>query len=271
MPNIDLLKKYSRVHMLGIGGVSMSGIAEILNNFGVIVTGSDINDSEIIHKLISNNIKVTVGHNFEDLSKADAVIYSAAIKDTDPEMIKAKELNIATIERCDFLGMLTKAFENTIGVSGTHGKTTTTSMVSLCFIEAGLDPSIQVGAIFSALDGNYRIGNSENLIIEACEYVESFLKFSPKSEIILNIDNDHLDYFKNIENIQKAFAKYVKIIPSDGLLVLNGDDSKCLELAKETDAKTLTYGITNKNTDLPQTGIEDYNVGILLIICITNY
>ena len=134
MPDIDLIKKYNRVHMLGIGGVSMSGIAEILNNFGVTVTGSDIYDSEIVQKLISNNIKVTIGHNLEDLSKAEAVIYSAAIKDTDPEMVKAKELNIPTIERCDFLGMLTKAFENTIGVSVTHGKTTTTSMVSLCFI-----------------------------------------------------------------------------------------------------------------------------------------
>ena len=261
MPNIDLIKNYNRVHMLGIGGVSMSGIAEILNNFGVTVTGSDMNDSEIIHKLISNNIKVTIGHNLEDLSKAEAVIYSAAIKDTDPEMVKAKELNIPTIERCDFLGMLTKAFENTIGVSGTHGKTTTTSMVSLCFIEAGLDPSIQVGAILKAIDGNYRIGNSENFIIEACEYVESFLKFYPKAEIILNIDNDHLDYFKNIENIQKAFAKYVRIIPNDGLLVLNGDDSKCLELAKETNAKTLTYGITNKNTDFFAVNIAFDNDG----------
>lgn len=249
MPNIDLIKKYNRVHMLGIGGVSMSGIAEILSNFGIKVTGSDMSNSEIVEKLISNGIDVTIGHNLENLSKADIVVYSAAIKDDDIEMQKARELNIPIIERCDFLGMLTKAFENTIGISGTHGKTTTTSMVSLCFIEAGLDPSIQVGALLKQIDGNYRIGNSEHFIIEACEYVESFLKFFPKAEIILNIDNDHLDYFKTLENIKKAFVKYVKIIPDDGLLVVNGDDSNCLDLLKETKAKTLTYGITNKNTN----------------------
>ena len=212
MPNIDLIKKYNRIHMLGIGGVSMSGIAEILNNFGVIVTGSDMSESEITKKLNSNGIKTSIGHNLENLAKANAVVYSAAIKDDDIEMIEAKKLKIPTIERSDFLGMLTKCFKNTIGISGTHGKTTTTSMVSLCFIEAGLDPSIQVGAILKQLDGNYRIGNSEHFIIEACEYVESFLKFFPKAEIILNIDNDHLDYFKDLDHIKKAFEKYVKII-----------------------------------------------------------
>ena len=256
MPNIDLIKKYNRVHMIGIGGVSMSGIAEILNSFGVKVTGSDISDSEIIQKLTSNGIEVTIGHNLENLSMADAVIYSAAIKDNDIEMLEATKLNIPTIERCDFLGMLTKAFKDTIGISGTHGKTTTTSMVSLCFIEAGLDPSIQVGALLKQIDGNYRIGNSEYFIIEACEYVESFLKFFPKSEIILNIDNDHLDYFKTFENIKNAFIKYVKIIPDNGLLVVNGDDNNCLDLCKYTKAKSITYGITNKKTDFFATNIS---------------
>ena len=153
--------------MLGIGGVSMSGIAEILNYFGVTVTGSDLADSEIVKKLQKNGIPVTIGHDFENLSKADIVVYSAAINSTDPEMQKAKELNIPTCERCDFLGMLTKAFNDTIGISGTHGKTTTTSLVSLCFLEAGLDPSIQVGAILKAIDGNYKVGSSEHFIIEA--------------------------------------------------------------------------------------------------------
>ena len=248
MPNLNLIKKYNRVHMLGIGGVSMSGIAEILYKYGVTVTGSDMSNSEIVEKLISNGIPVTIGHDFENLAKADVVVYSAAIKEDDPEMQKAKELNIPTCERCDFLGMLTKAFNDTIGISGTHGKTTTTSMVSLCFLEALEDPSIQVGAFLKQLGGNYKVGNSEHFIIEACEYVESFLKFSPKTEIILNIDNDHLDYFKTFENIKKAFIKYVKLLPSNGLLVVNGDDSNCLEVSSYTDAKVITYGITNKHT-----------------------
>lgn len=249
MPNINLIKKYNNIHMIGIGGVSMSGIAEILKHFGVNVTGSDKSKSEITEKLIKNGIPVTIGHNLEYVRKADVVIYSAAISNDDIEMLEAKKYNIETIERCDFLGLLTKAFENTIGISGTHGKSTTTSMVSLCFIEAGLDPNIQVGGILKQINGNYRIGNSEYFIIEACEYVESFLKFFPKAEIILNIDNDHLDYFKTFENIKNAFIKYVKILPESGLLVVNADDSNCLDLCNHTNCRKLTYGIKNKSAD----------------------
>ena len=249
MPNIDNIKKYKNIHMIGIGGVSMSGIAEILLNFGFNVTGSDSSASEITEILNRKGIPVTIGHDIDSISKSDLVVYSAAIKQNDPEMLEAKRLQIPTIERADFLGELTRCYKDTIAISGTHGKTTTTSMISLCFLEALKDPSIQVGAILKQIDGNYKVGNSEHFIIEACEYVESFLKFSPKAEIILNIDNDHLDYFKTFENIKNAFIKYVKILPDDGLLVLNGDDTNCLDLAQYTKAKALTYGITNKNTD----------------------
>ena len=181
MANIDDLKIYKRIHMIGIGGVSMSGIAEILRNWGFIVTGSDSSQSENTDKLIQNHIPVTIGHNLEDLEKANLVVYSAAIKPDDIELVRAKELNIPIIERGTFLGKLTKAFRNTICISGTHGKTTTTSMVSLCFLEACKDPSIQVGAYLNAIDGNYRVGNSEYFIIEACEYVESYLKIFSKN------------------------------------------------------------------------------------------
>ena len=132
---------------------------------------------------------------------------------------------------------------------GTHGKTTTTSMISLCFIEAGLDPTIQVGAILKQINGNSRVGNSDYFILESCEYVESFLKFSPKTSVILNIDNDHLDYFKNFENIVKAFQKYASITPYDGLLVVNADDSNCLDLRNYTDAKTVTFSIKNNKAN----------------------
>lgn len=249
MPNIDSIKKYKNIHMIGIGGVSMSGIAAILSNWGFHITGSDMNDGESLKKLKQLGIKVTIGHNLEDVSSSDIVVYSAAVKQDDPEILKAKELNIPTIERADFLGELTRCYKDTICISGTHGKTTTTSMISLCFLESLKDPSIQVGAYLKQIDGNYKVGNSEHFIIEACEYVESFLKFSPKAEIILNIDNDHLDYFKTFENIKKAFEKYVKLLPSDGLLILNGDDNNCLDLAKLTNAKTITYGINNESAD----------------------
>ena len=249
MPNIDNLKKYKKIHMIGIGGVSMSGIAAILKNWGFLVTGSDFAESENTKKLSDLGIKVTIGHSTSDVKDSDVVVYSAAIKEDDPEMIVAKQLNIPTIERADFLGELTRCYKDTICISGTHGKTTTTSMVSLCFLEALKDPSIQVGAILKQIDGNYKVGNSEYFVIEACEYVESFLKFSPKSEIILNIDNDHLDYFKNFENIKNAFIKYVKLLPEDGLLVVNGDDSNCLELSKYTKSKFVTYSLSNENAD----------------------
>ena len=249
MPEINNLRKYKNIHMIGIGGVSMSGIAAILKNWGFHVTGSDRCQSETTNKLNELGIKVSIGHNIKDVQNSDLVVYSAAIKDSDTEMQEAHKNNITTMERADFLGKITRCFTDTICISGTHGKTTTTSMISLCFMEALKDPSIQVGAYLKQLDGNYRVGNSEHFIIEACEYVESFLKFSPKAEVILNIDNDHLDYFKNFENIKKAFIKYAKLLPNDGLLIVNADDKNCLDLYQYTDAKKICYGITNKNAD----------------------
>ena len=256
MPNIDDLKQYKKIHMIGIGGVSMSGIAAILTNWGFHVTGSDRTQSDATDKLNEMGIKVTIGHNLEDVASSDVVVYSAAIKQDDPEMQEAKKLNIPTIERADFLGKLTRCFKDTICISGTHGKTTTTSMISLCFLEAIKDPSIQVGAFLKAINGNYKVGNSEHFIIEACEYVESFLKFSPKAEIILNIDNDHLDYFKTFDNIKNAFIKYVKLLPDDGVLITNGDDKNCLDLPQYTNCKVLKYGIENKNVDFYADNIE---------------
>ena len=261
MPNIEKLKKYKKIHMIGIGGVSMSGIAEILINFGFQVTGSNNVESDATKKLEKSGIKVFIGHNAQNITDPDVVVYSAAIKQDNIEIVTAKEKNIPIIERADFLGELTRCYKDTITIAGTHGKSTTTSMVALCFLEALKDPSIQVGADIQNINGNYKVGNSEYFIIEACEYVESFLKFSPKSEIILNIDNDHLDYFKNFENIKNAFIKYVKLLPDDGLLVINGDDSNCLELSKYTQATCKTYGINNKNTDFYAVNIVFDNDG----------
>ncbi len=245
MPQIEELKKYKNIHMIGIGGVSMSGIAAILHNWGFHITGSDWSQSDTTDKLNYMGIPVVIGHNIENVKSANVVVYSAAIKQDDPEMQTAQAYGIPTIERADFLGILTRCFKDTICISGTHGKTTTTSMVSLCFLEALLDPSIQVGAYLKALDGNYRVGSSEHFIIEACEYVESFLKFSPKAEIVLNIDNDHLDYFKTFENIKNAFVKYVKLLPKNGVLVVNGDDKNCLDLLQYAKCPSITYSVTD--------------------------
>ena len=182
MINLDYFKNFKSVYMIGIGGISMSGIAEILTNFGIKVTGSDITDSDIIHTLRNNGIDITIGHNVNAISNADLVVYTAAIKQDDPELVEAKRLNIPTIERKDLVGELTKAFSESICISGTHGKTTTSSMISVCFLNALLDPTIQIGAILNKINGNYKVGNSDYFILEACEYSESFLRFFPKTE-----------------------------------------------------------------------------------------
>ena len=261
MAHIEELKQYKHIHMIGIGGVSMSGIAEILKNWGFVVTGSDATSSENTDKLLQSHIPVTIGHNLTDLESSDLVVYSAAISNDDIELVRAKQLNIPIIERGTFLGKLTKAYRNTICVSGTHGKTTTTSMISMCFLEACKDPSIQVGAYLNAIDGNYRVGNSEYFIIEACEYVESYLKLFPKTEVILNIDNDHLDYFGTIDNVIKSFGNYVRLLPDDGLLVINWDDEHCRTITKNTKAKVVTYGIENQNANFVARNIVFDNNG----------
>ena len=249
MANIMELEQYKNIHMIGIGGVSMSGIAEILKFWGFYVTGSDSTSSETTERLIKTGIPVVIGHDFINLAKADVVIYTAAIKSNDPELLRAKELHIPTIDRGTFLGKITKAFRNSICISGTHGKTTTTSMIAMCFLEAHKDPSIQVGAYLKPIGGNYRVGSSEYFIIEACEYVESYLKLFPKAEVILNIDNDHLDYFETFDNIVASFNRYINLLPEDGLLVINGDDANCVKLAKNAKCKVLTYAIENNNAN----------------------
>ncbi len=234
---------YKNIYMIGIGGISMSGIAEILKKWDYNVWGSDSAQSSQTDWLESNGIKVNIGQKKENITPdIDLVVYTAAIKEDNPEIIAAKELNIPLIERGDFLGEITKLFKDTIGISGTHGKTSTSSMVAYSFLEANMDPSIQVGANLKIINGNYRVGHSDYFIIEACEYCDSFLKFKQRSAIVLNIDSDHLDYFKNIDNITKSFEKYVSMLPEDGYLVLNRDDSRCYSLKDKTKAKVITVG-----------------------------
>ena len=261
MVNLDFFKNYRKIYMIGIGGISMSGIAEILKNWNIEVCGSDITDSEIIENLRNNNIHITIGHNPEEVKRCDLVVYTAAIKSDDIDLIAAKEANIPCIERKELVGELTKAFSESICISGTHGKTTTSSMISVCFLNALLDPTIQIGAILKKINGNYKVGNSKYFILEACEYSESFLSFFPKTEIILNIDNDHLDYFKTFDNIKLAFKKYVELLPENGLLVLNADDKNTLELSKFTKSKFITYGIENENANFTAKNISFNNEG----------
>lgn len=243
------LKKYKHIHLIGIGGISMSAIAETLLNWGFTVTGSDATSSEITDRLISHGAEITIGHDFKNSKKADLIVYSAAIKDDDPEIILANENNIQLVGRGEFVGWLTKLYKQTICISGTHGKTTTTSMISVCFVEAEKDPTIQVGAILKNINGNYRVGNSDYFILESCEYKANFLKFVPNTEVILNIDNDHLDFYKSFDNILKAFKEFASIPSESELVVTNADDKNCLSLQKVTRGQFVTFGIENKNAN----------------------
>ena len=238
------LEKGKHIYMMGIGGISMSGIADILMNMGYIVSGSDREESIITNKLKEHGIKVMVPQCEDNITDdIDFIVYTAAIKEDNTEMMFAKKKNIKMMERGEFLGELTKLFPNTIGIAGTHGKTSTTSMLSCIFLESDYDPSIQVGSMLKNIDGNYRVGNSDTFIIEACEYADSFLSFHQKSALVLNIDNDHLDYFNNLNGIKKSFYKYVQNLPEDGYLVVNGDDNNCNNLGVHTKANVITYGI----------------------------
>ncbi len=261
------LSNYQHIHLIGIGGISMSAIAETLHNWKHVVTGSDLNQSEITDKLNAHGIQTTIGHNLENCKKADLIIYSAAIKNDDPEMICAKENSIPTVTRGEFVGYLTKLYQESICISGTHGKTTTTSMIATCFLNAKKDPSVEVGAILDKINGNYQVGNSQYFIVEACEYQANFLKLFPKTEVILNIDNDHLDFYKTFDNIIKAFQDFAAILTQDGLLVTNADDVNCLALKNSTKATFISYGIENpeatfiaKNITFDDNGFASFDV-----------
>lgn len=253
---ISNLSDYKHIHLIGIGGISMSAIAETLYNWNYKVTGSDLNKSEITDNLNKHGIPTVIGHDLENSKTADLIVYSAAVSDTDPEILLAKENNIPIIGRGTFVGHLTKLYSEAICISGTHGKTTTTSMISTCFIDAEKDPSIEVGAILDSIGGNYRVGNSEYFILESCEYKGNFLKFFPNTAIILNIDNDHLDYYKTFENIVKAFHDFAKIVEPEGLVIVNGDDKNCLALKDIVKSKFISYGIENKNCNFVAKNIE---------------
>jgi len=240
------LNNVKNVHFVGIGGISMSGLAQILLESGYKITGSDINDSNLINKLRKNGAEVTIPHNPKNVETAELVVYTAAVKQDNCEIIRAKELGIPVIDRAAFLGMIMKNYNYGIAIAGCHGKTTTTSMITIIIKNAGLDPTALIGGEIEAIDGNVRVGKSEYFITEACEYCESFLKFYPFVAVILNIERDHLDYYKDLEHIISAFRKFAKLVPADGALVVCSDNENTLNVSKDVECKVLTYGIKNK-------------------------
>lgn len=233
------------IHLIGIGGISMSAIAEVLLNHGYRVSGSDMNDSKILNKLRKHGAEIFIGHDKDNIQKPDLIVYTAAVKENNPERIKAKELDIPQIDRAEMLGHIMKNYDKAIAVAGSHGKTTTTSLISLILEYSNLDPTILVGGELDEIGGNIKIGGSQHFITEACEYVESFLKFFPFVGIILNIDEDHLDYFKDMDHIKEAFRKFSNLIPKEGFLVANEDDENIKEILPHVECNVITYGINS--------------------------
>ena len=246
---LDNLKKGQKIHMIGIGGISMSGLAEILTKWGYKVSGSDLKSSDITEKLKKSGIEIFVPHDSQNIDGANAVVYTAAVTEDNPELIRAKQLGLPIADRATLLGEITKIYPKTIAISGTHGKTTTTSMISVVFEEANTNPTILVGGVVDAIGGNYRIGNSEFLVTEACEYVESFLKFYPHTAVILNIEEDHLDYFRDIDHIKSAFEKFANRVPVHGLLVGNFDDENIREIFSNANHNYISFGLKYEKAD----------------------
>ncbi len=245
--HFEQYKKFSHIHFVGIGGVSMSSLALILRHQGKTVTGSDSGNGPTIEKLKEAGITVHPTHAAENAEGCDLLVYTAAIADSNPELVYARENGIPMMERAVLLGHMMAEFEVSIAVSGTHGKTTVTSLVSSIFKAAHADPTVLVGANLKAIGGNYCVGDSPYAIYEACEYVNSFHHFYPNCGIILNIDEDHLDFFKDLDAIQKSFIRFTENIDKDGLLIINGDDENCNVVREQFKGKCLTYGLSEQN------------------------
>lgn len=238
--------KPCRIHFIGIGGISMSGFAEYLHNRGFRVSGSDSHLSNITNHLSGLGIEIIYGQRSENItSDIDVVVYTAAIRDDNEELNEVKRRDIPLLNRSELIGQIMHNFDNAIAVSGTHGKTTTTSMLSLIFIEGEMDPTISVGGMLDAIGGNIRTGNTEHFITEACEYTNSFLNFYPKRSIILNIDADHLDFFKDLADIRNSFHLFAKLIPKDGQIFINGEIDNYEEITNDLECEVITYGISD--------------------------
>ena len=234
-----------KVHFIGIGGISMSALAEILLKNGYGVSGSDMKSSPIIDRLRDKGAKIYIGHKDSNVESAELIVYTAAISKDNPEITKGNELKIPMVDRAEFLGALMRGHAYNIAISGTHGKTTTTSMLSHILMEAQVDPTILVGGELDFIDGNVRTGNSEYFITEACEYKGSFLKFYPYIGIILNIDADHLDFYRDINHIKDTFEKFASLIPSDGFLIGYAEDERVQDIMNNVCCNTVSYGLNS--------------------------
>ena len=236
--------KPEHIHFIGIGGISMSGLAEILLGAGFSISGSDSRPSALTAHLEGLGARIFYGQRAENVSPDyDCVVYTAAIHPDNPEYARCKELNLSMLSRAELLGQIMRNYKTSIAVSGTHGKTTTTSMFSSVLLAADTDPTISVGGILEAIGGNIRVGKSETFITEACEYTNSFLSFFPTMSIILNIEEDHMDFFKDLDDIMNSFRLFAGRLPKNGVLIINKEIKDYEKILEGLECKVLTYGM----------------------------
>lgn len=254
-------KNIKKVHFIGIGGISMSGIAQLLNFHGYEVSGSDRDDSDTLDNLRNLGIKIYVGQKKENIENPDLVVYTDAILDDNEELIRARELTCPVVSRGVFLGALMKNYKYSMGISGSHGKSTTTSMISKILVEADVDPSILLGGKLDEIHGNMHNGKSEYFLTEACEFKGNILYYYPSLAVILNIDEDHLDYYKDINHIVSTFIGYMKNLSEDSKAIINIDDENCLPLLEHIKGEIITFGIENEDATYNITDVSFDEVG----------
>ena len=231
------------IHFIGIGGISMSGLASVLLGRGFMVSGSDAKESLLTRRLQEQGAVIHYGQSAANITRGiDCVVYTAAVHADNPEYAQAVKMEIPMLTRAELLGELMRNYQRPVAVAGTHGKTTTTSMLSHITLASDLDPTISVGGMLHAIGGNIRVGADDVFVAEACEYTNSFLSLFPKIGIILNIDADHLDFFKDLDDIRKSFRRFASLIPADGTLIINGTIENLSEITDGLSCKVITYG-----------------------------
>ncbi len=255
------LKSGAHIHMIGIGGISMSALAHMLMDFGYRVSGSDAKASNLTDDLAAAGAVIQIGQCAENIEHPDLVCYTAAISEDNPELIKARSLKVPVIERAELLGALMQLYEYPIAIAGTHGKTTTTSMMSLVLLAANTNPTILVGGELPQIGGNFRLGDRKYLPFEACEYVESFLHFHPFLSIITNVEEDHLDYFSDIKHIISSFSKFASLTSPLGCNIVCSDDKNLSQVVQNVEKKVISYGLKDPNADYTAQNIVLDNKG----------
>ena len=232
-----------RAHLIGIGGVSMSPLAEVLHRFGMVVTGSDMKESPAVEHLRSLGIQVAIGHRAENLGQAELVIRTAAAHDENPEIAAARRAGIPVFERAQAWGRIMRDYRNALCIAGTHGKTTTTSMCTHIAMAAAADPTVMIGGVLPLLGSGYRVGKGETIILESCEYCNSFLSFFPTVAVILNIEADHLDFFQDLADVERSFRAFALRVPENGVVIANADDANTMETLAGLDRPMMTFGL----------------------------